>query len=351
MVNNLIGTANGTNAGDTINYAISITNAGEATLTDLTAVIDSATDTAPAECPVVELEGGASTTCTASYVINQADVDTGEVTKQVTVSGQDESSGEIVSVSDTSTFQLSPAPVAILALATELQVIELNDIIGVNAGDQIRYAFDVTNTGALTLSQISIEEDADKLGEIACDESTLAPGASTTCTAVYEVTPADELDLGVVTQTTALAVTLQGDPVISLPSEDTVETTPVGVDIDMSGSSVDPLGLGQYRFNLAPQTKPPVTTPLDLTMTIAIEGFMGDLNVKFNGWSCTGFTGGTGTAVCTITSATPPEIELQVRQKTPLATLAATVEAADNVDPVQTNNLFTWMSVPLPPKP
>lgn len=351
----LLEDTNGTGAGDVVAYTIPVTNVGESTLTDLSLTIEPGI-TGSVDCPT-ELAGGDEVTCEARSALSQADVDAGEVAAIITVSGKDQDSGETKTASVTKTHELLPPPVpSLTVIETVPRLTEVNGFVGVNAGDQIDYSFAVENTGALTLTDVNLRVriQDDTLEPISCDVTPvtpLLPGDATNCAATYVVTPID-VDLnGVTTQSTALGRTPQGDHVTSPLSEYTVETTPVGVDIDMSGSNVRNLGLGLYRFNLTPQTQPPVTTPLDLTMTIAVEGFMSDLTVQPNGWTCTEFTGGTGTAVCTISSATPPEIELRAHQKTPLATLTATVEAADNVDPVQTNNLFTWMSVPLPPKP
>ncbi|MCU1529247.1 MAG: hypothetical protein JWP75_3010, partial [Frondihabitans sp.] len=60
-----------------------------------------------------------------------------------------------------------------------------------DAGDTIPYTFTVTNTGALTLSGITVTDA--KVGAVTCAAATLAPSASTTCTATtpYTVTAAD----------------------------------------------------------------------------------------------------------------------------------------------------------------
>ena len=71
-----------TAAGDTVTYSFVVTNTGNVTVTDV-AVTD--TFTAPAgpeltvSCPVTTLAPAASTTCTASYTVTQADVDNGSI--------------------------------------------------------------------------------------------------------------------------------------------------------------------------------------------------------------------------------------------------------------------------------
>ena len=70
------------------------------------------------------------------------------------------------------------------------------------AGQAVTYSFLVTNTGNTSISGVGINELAfsgtGTMGTLTCPETTLAPGASTTCTAAYEVTQAD-VDAGTVT--------------------------------------------------------------------------------------------------------------------------------------------------------
>ena len=49
--------------------------------------------------------------------------------------------------------------------------------------------FTVTNTGARTLTAVAVDDP--KVGAVDCPTTTLAPGATTTCTAVYAITQAD----------------------------------------------------------------------------------------------------------------------------------------------------------------
>ena len=74
--------------GDTINYAFTVTNTGDVTLTDVTLDDDTA---AVSGGPIATMAPGDvdSTTFTATYVITQADVDAGEVVNTATVTGDD----------------------------------------------------------------------------------------------------------------------------------------------------------------------------------------------------------------------------------------------------------------------
>ncbi|MFI9333094.1 Ig-like domain-containing protein, partial [Kitasatospora sp. NPDC052868] len=77
-------------AGDTVTYSFLVTNTGNVDLTavGVTETAFSGTGTAPtASCPVTTLAPGASTTCTATYGVTQADIDAGIVTNAATAHG------------------------------------------------------------------------------------------------------------------------------------------------------------------------------------------------------------------------------------------------------------------------
>ncbi|MFN8191651.1 MAG: hypothetical protein U0R78_14645 [Nocardioidaceae bacterium] len=69
---------------------------------------------------------------------------------------------------------------------------------GQDAGDTILYSFVITNTGNVTLTSVGVTDA--KVGPVTCPVTTLAPGASTTCTKSYTLTQAD-VDAGVVNNT------------------------------------------------------------------------------------------------------------------------------------------------------
>ena len=57
------------------------------------------------------------------------------------------------------------------------------------AGQPIGYSYTLTNTGDVTINSIAVS--GTKTGTISCLASTLAVGASTTCTSTYTTLPAD----------------------------------------------------------------------------------------------------------------------------------------------------------------
>jgi hypothetical protein len=101
------------------------------------------------------------------------------------------------------------------------------------AGDTVTYHFLVTNTGSVTLTDLSIDETAftgtGHLSAITCPVTTLAPGRATTCTATYTVTAADVRTQSVDNTAVALGDDPGGNPTRSNPSSAriTAVSTPV----------------------------------------------------------------------------------------------------------------------------
>ncbi len=74
------------------------------------------------------------------------------------------------------------------------------------AGDTINYSYAVTNNGPDTLTNITVNDNLIPSADITCPSSSLAGGASETCTATYTVTQAD-VDNGSVTNTATVSAT------------------------------------------------------------------------------------------------------------------------------------------------
>ncbi|WP_282846791.1 DUF7507 domain-containing protein [Microbacterium oxydans] len=224
-----------TAAGQTINYSFLVSNTGNVTLTDVsvTETAFSGTGTAPVvTCPAgaASLAPGADVTCTASYVVTQADIDAGGVTNTATTTGTPPTGTPPVSPPSTTEVPVAPAPAMTVVKSADLQQLTA-------AGQTINYAFLVTNTGNVTLTGVTVTETAfsgtGTAPVVTCPAgaASLAPGADVTCTASYVVTQAD-MDAGGVTNTaTTTGTPPTGTPPVSPPS--TVEV-PVGPDPGIS---------------------------------------------------------------------------------------------------------------------
>ena len=168
----------------------------------------------PVTCPGTTLAPGESVTCTAAYTVTQADVDHGSVNDTATASGT-------LLSGPTVTSPPACAPV-LVAQAPALSVAKSAAPATVHApGDVISYQFLVTNTGNDTLTSVAVTDvqaaPAGALdGPVTCPGTTLAPGASLTCTASYTVTQAD-IDHGSVDDTATASGTPPSGPAVSSP--------------------------------------------------------------------------------------------------------------------------------------
>lgn len=236
---------NGTvgDAGDTVNYSYVVTNTGDVTLFDVIVIetLFTGTGTPPvpgnetitanpsglsadsaADASVDTLGVGDSATFTASYVLTQDDVNTGEVTNQAQASAENVAGTPVTASSDNDANQggVDGAADADGNNATVLNIPGNAELMLVKtavanfsappiAGDIIDFTFEVTNTGNVTVFDIDVTEvdfsgagaplvpvfaagGSDENGLGATD---LLPGASLTFTASYALV-ADDLIAG-----------------------------------------------------------------------------------------------------------------------------------------------------------
>ncbi|MGW2178079.1 DUF7507 domain-containing protein [Streptomyces sp. NPDC001732] len=169
--------------GDEVTYTYTVTNLGPQALTGLsvtdnrvtTGVNCNATTLAPAGQP------GSSTTCTGRYTITAADAERGSVTNVATAHGH--SGGESV---ESEPDEANVLVASQLGLRLEKSA---DDTRVYRPGDVVTYTYAVTNTGNATLTGVGVTDDL--VPNVVCEQTTLAPGASTTCTGRYTVTEAD----------------------------------------------------------------------------------------------------------------------------------------------------------------
>ncbi|MDY0947154.1 hypothetical protein SOM11_14250 [Frigoribacterium sp. CFBP9039] len=219
-----------TAAGQTVTYSFVVTNNGNITVTDVSPVEAdfSGTGTLSPLTPTAaaSLAPGESATFTATYVVTQADVDSGNLTNTATATGTTPG-GDPVPTPPGSTVEIPTTPAPSITVQKTADTTEITE-----AGQTVTYSFVVTNTGNVTVSDVSpVEADFSGAGDLGpitpATAASLAPGGSATFTATYVVTQAD-IDSGNLTNTaTATGTTPGGDPVPTPPSS-TIEipTTP-----------------------------------------------------------------------------------------------------------------------------
>ncbi|NHA00869.1 hypothetical protein G5V59_15655 [Nocardioides sp. W3-2-3] len=140
----------------------SLTNQGTVTLTGL-AVSDPLAGAVT--CSPGTVAPGASVVCTADnpYVITQADVEAGSVDNIATAKGEgpkgdpDDPKDDVTTPPDTTTTPVVQKP----ALLLDKRVASVTDLNGnhrTDLGDEIRWEFESTNTGNVTLTHLAVSD-------------------------------------------------------------------------------------------------------------------------------------------------------------------------------------------------
>ena len=170
-----------TAVGQNITYNYLITNTGSQTLTGI--VLNDDNVNAQPTCLATTLLPGATTTCSAVYTVKQADIDAGgNLTNNVMAT-----SNEALAATDK--FDIPVGGTA--SMSVDKTSVTTSVTI---AGQNITYNYLITNTGNITLTGINLTDD-NVNAQPTCIATTLLPGSTTTCSAVYTVKQAD-IDAG-----------------------------------------------------------------------------------------------------------------------------------------------------------
>ena len=216
-------------AGNTVRYDYTVTNTGNVSVTGMSIAETafSGVGAAPApSCPVTSLAPGTSTTCTASYMLTQADIDRGTVIN--TAHATADYAGTTVDSPNSTATVTSPATPAVSLVKSASP----NDAADFAVGENITYSFAATNTGNVTLTNLGITEQTftgsgGALNPVCPAAAPIPPGGQVLCTATYTVTQAD-VDRGEITNT----ATAHGTP----PTGPAVDSPPSSVDNPVDAS-------------------------------------------------------------------------------------------------------------------
>ena len=178
--------------GEVVTYTFTVRNTGETTVTGIV-VIDDRLPGGRLEC-VATLAPGATDRCTATYRVTATDVAAGPtIINTATAQGTTRDGATVESAPDDATISTGTA-----GLTLDKSVTDASGDGIAQAGELLNYTFTVTNTGPVTVTGLRIVEtefngtgDRSSLDAPSCQATTLAPNASTTCTATYRVTQAD----------------------------------------------------------------------------------------------------------------------------------------------------------------
>jgi uncharacterized repeat protein (TIGR01451 family) len=184
-------------AGDVINYTIAVENTGNVDLTNVT-VSDPLLETLIGPAGDADADGELDVdetwTYTGSYTVTQANIDS----NGIDANGNPDDDGDIDNTATVTTDQTPPEeddedvpvdpPSGLLFDKVVTGIDTAGDGILNAAGDIIDYDLVVTNTGSVTLTNVTV---TDPLTQVNTNIGDLAPGASQTVSTSYTITQAD----------------------------------------------------------------------------------------------------------------------------------------------------------------
>ncbi|MCK9564751.1 MAG: hypothetical protein M0Q43_01725 [Methanothrix sp.] len=219
--------------GGTITYSYTVKNSGTVTINGLT-MTDDKLGTITLDKNT--LAPGANANGSATHVVIEADLP-GPLTNIVTVSGTD-SQRNAASATATATVTLTyTSSISLAKTATSTSSLWIAGK-GAKLGDDIVYTYVVSNTGTTTVSAIGVIDD--KLGQVALDRSTLAPGEKATGTLTHKVV---QEDMGEELSSTIANTATSSGTSIGKPIQSPAATVTAGVYRDAISPTMDCVSL------------------------------------------------------------------------------------------------------------
>ncbi|MEU8069379.1 hypothetical protein AB0B20_06460 [Micromonospora sp. NPDC049151] len=214
----------GLQAGDKVTYTYTVKNESTGTTAPITGITVTDDKVTGITCLATSLNPGQSTTCTGTYTVTDQDVKNGKIVNTAQASG---TFGEQTVPSNKATFTVTTQVVqASLSIDKKARVesdckYECENDGFAAKGDKIHYTYRVTNTGTVTITNITVDDPT--AGPVVCNSTTLAPGTSTDCHAVNpHVVTWSDAKKGKVVNTATAKGTYYGKPVVSDPATVTV---------------------------------------------------------------------------------------------------------------------------------
>ena len=329
--------SDGFGVGDTVTYTVTATNTGNVTLTNVGVYSDTLTqadDTAPANSLssfTIETNGsttlapGESVSFTATYLVDQADIDAGGLLNTATVIGTppsgtgnnvtdvtDDADDEDGNTADDKT-ELRSTKNPVLEVTKTVDDASLDD--GVRAGDVLVYTITAKNVGNVTLDTVTIADTLTPTGGTgisltpvfdaesdAGSDQKISVGETWTWTYRYALLQSDLDAGGVANVATVSAEDPQGDPVVAQSKVDgntnaDGDPTPTGFPGEISGSVIEyqagvpnievylleETSPGVFDYVIDPETQSPVTTITDENGDYTFVGLpAGSYGVEFH---------------------------------------------------------------------
>lgn len=207
-------------AGQTINYNLTVKNTGNVTLnnllvTDANAIVSGS--------PIAQLAPGASAVVTASHVLTQADVDAGTYVNTAEVTASPAIGTNVSDKSGTEETNDDPT-VSTIVPNGSMSLTKAANNTGNKAGDVINYTIIVKNTGNVTLSDVVVSDAGADAGSVSpASIAVLAPNATATLTARHTLTQSD-VDNGSYSNQAAVAARDTKGTVVANPKSDDPNT-------------------------------------------------------------------------------------------------------------------------------
>lgn len=200
-----------TAVGDIIEYTYEVTNSGNVEISDIVVSDDRI---AAVSCPVGAVAPAASITCTAQYIVTQADLDAGSVVNNASASGAPIGGTLLPAIAQETVGAIQNPELNLIKTALDTDFDAL--------GDTLDYEYRVENTGNVEISALSVTDD--QIAVISCPVTVLAPAAQTTCTGTHTVNQAD-LDAGQIVNNAAADGTPAGGTLTPATAQATVGGT------------------------------------------------------------------------------------------------------------------------------
>lgn len=208
--------------GETIDYTFEVENTGNVTLTGVAIDDPRVTGLSPASAAIAP--GDTVTFTAAPYTVAQTDLNTGSVDNTAVANGTSVL-GPLQSNTDSTTV---PTPTPDPELALEKTAVITTDADGdgrADVGDVITYTFDVTNTGTVDVSSVSVIDP--RVAVVTPVDADIPANGLAEFTATYTATQAD-VDFGSIPNTAYAEGTYSGDEgvvdVMSAPDTALVQT-------------------------------------------------------------------------------------------------------------------------------
>ena len=196
--------------GETVSYVFVVINTGNTTLTDI-ALEDPSITVTGTTIPILQPGETDNTTFTGVYVLDQGDINTGEVLNTASVMGDGPDGNPVEDPDD----EITPIP-----QNPDISVLKIGNFNDENGdgfgqpGETITFSFTVANTGNVTLTNVEISDDIVTLsgGPIPI----LQPGDSNTTefSGIYTISQADIDNGGVMNQALATATDPDGGSIM-----------------------------------------------------------------------------------------------------------------------------------------